>query len=127
MLWTIKIQGNLPVYSEMISLNYPSGNVLLYVKFILESNSSRTSISGQAQTQAPIILWCQIAIYPKAYKEFYQGDMYTKHFLCPGMIRNYLTVMKIVDISNLKNNSFKLSSLHSCTTSAELKGVQSNI
>ena len=68
MVWTIKIQVNL--YSEMISLKYLSNNVPLYAKFILESNSSRTSISSQAQTQTPLILWCQIAIYPKAYKEF---------------------------------------------------------
>ena len=53
-------------YSEMISLNYLPDNVPLDVKFLLESYSSRTSSSSQAQTQTPIILWCQIVIYPKA-------------------------------------------------------------
>ena len=58
-------------YSEMISLNYLPDNVPFDAKFILESNSSRSSISSQTQTQTPIILWFQIVIYPKAYKEFY--------------------------------------------------------
>ena len=51
-------------YSEMRSLNYlPNNyNVPLNVKFILEPNSSRTSSSSQAQTQTPIILWCQVVI-----------------------------------------------------------------
>ena len=69
------LDNQVNLYSEMISLNYLPDNVLLDAKFILQSNSSRTSISSQApcqvQTQTPIILWCRIAIYPKAYEEFY--------------------------------------------------------
>ena len=47
-------------YSKIISLNYLPDDVPLDAKFILESNSSRTSSSSQGQTQTPIILWCQL-------------------------------------------------------------------
>ena len=52
-------------YLEMMSLSYLPDDVPSDAKFILESNSSRTSSSNQAQTQTPIILWCQIVIHPK--------------------------------------------------------------
>ena len=42
--------------SEMISLNYLPDNVPLDAKFLLESNSSRTSSSSQTQTQTPVVV-----------------------------------------------------------------------
>ena len=43
-------------YSDMISLNCLPDDIPLDAKFVLESNSSRTSSSSQAQSQTPIIL-----------------------------------------------------------------------
>ena len=55
------LDNQVNLYSEMISLNYLP-DVPLDVKFILESNISRTAISSQAPSQAQIqtqtILWC---------------------------------------------------------------------
>ena len=65
-MYLIALDNQVIPYSEIMSHNYLPDNVSLDVKFILESNSSRTSSSSQAQTQTPIILWCQILIYPKS-------------------------------------------------------------
>ena len=54
-MYLIALDNQVIPYLEIMSHNYLPDNVSLDVKFILESNSSRTSSSSQAQTQTPII------------------------------------------------------------------------
>ena len=63
--------------SEMISFNNLPDNFPLDAKFVLESNTSRTSISSQApnpaQTQTPTILWCQLRSTQRHTRNFTLG------------------------------------------------------
>ena len=47
-MYSNALDNQINLYSEIISLNYLPDNVPLDAKFILESNSSRASISSQA-------------------------------------------------------------------------------
>ena len=71
------LDNQVNLYSEMILLNYLPDNVPLDAKFTVESNSLRTSISSQApsqaQTQTPIILWCQLRSTQRHTKNFAKG------------------------------------------------------